>query len=308
MKESIEHYISQLLFTEECVIIPEFGGFIVNQQSAILNKKSGEIKAPSKRILFNNQLRNNDGLLVNYIAEEEKISNKEALEKIINYSKEINNKLSGSRILRIKNIGLFTLGKENNVLFTQDESVNYDLNSFGFSSTYNKSILRENEINTQINSTIKSIEYQMRFPQAMLKAAVIIIPLIIISVLGVQQEENITTVYEKMATMEIFSKKNEKIYSEKIAESPEIDKEILTPVTITKKINYYIIVGAFNEKNNAIRMQNKIGAKTRKSEILKEGNLLRVSFDCYNTKEEALLVLKEIKKEHLSAWILTKEL
>ena len=40
MKKTIDTYISELLFLYDCVIIPEFGGFVGNNKSAILNKKS----------------------------------------------------------------------------------------------------------------------------------------------------------------------------------------------------------------------------------------------------------------------------
>ena len=52
MKKPLEHYISDLLYIEDCIIIPDFGGFIVNDKSATINEKSGEITPPSKTILF----------------------------------------------------------------------------------------------------------------------------------------------------------------------------------------------------------------------------------------------------------------
>ena len=43
MKKNISEYISELLYTHECVIIPEFGGFVGNRKSAELNKKTGSL-------------------------------------------------------------------------------------------------------------------------------------------------------------------------------------------------------------------------------------------------------------------------
>ena len=89
MKKSLEHYISELLYIEDCIIIPDFGGFIVNDKSATINEKSGEIAPPSKTILFNSQLVNNDGLLINHIAKEENISHKECLTNVLAISKKL---------------------------------------------------------------------------------------------------------------------------------------------------------------------------------------------------------------------------
>ena len=92
MKKTIDTYISELLFLHDCVIIPEFGGFVGNNKSAVLNKNTNTIYPPSKKILFNKNLRTNDGLLINHISNSEVISNekskefvvKNALEKIKN--------------------------------------------------------------------------------------------------------------------------------------------------------------------------------------------------------------------------------
>ena len=53
MNKPVEHYISELLFLHDCVILPDFGGFVGNPQSAKLNKITGILSPPSKQILFN---------------------------------------------------------------------------------------------------------------------------------------------------------------------------------------------------------------------------------------------------------------
>ena len=308
MNKAIENYISDLLFIEDCIIIPGFGGFVINQESAKLNKKSGELIPPSRKILFNSQLKTNDGLLITYIANEESISNKEALTKVTSYSKEINEKLTESRILRLDKIGLFTLGEENNILFTQDNSINYSLDSFGMSTIYNQAIIREQKIETQIKSTVRHIDAQLQFPQTMLKIAAVIVPLIIISFLSIHQEDKINNVYQKMAALDLFSSKTENIkeipVTKNVIEANNIIIEPVIPVISTEP-NYHIIVGAFKEKSNAEKMHATLKQKTDNAKILEEGELLRVCFNSYKKKEDAVLDLTAIKKEFGSAWILT---
>ena len=60
MRQSVPSYISDLLFLHDCVILPEFGGFVGNITAAQLNKSTGELTPPSKQILFNNNLTNNE--------------------------------------------------------------------------------------------------------------------------------------------------------------------------------------------------------------------------------------------------------
>ena len=75
-------YISDLLYRYECVIIPNFGGFVTNEISAKVNAFTHTFNAPSKQLTFNSHLQNNDGLLANYIANVANVSYSNAVEII----------------------------------------------------------------------------------------------------------------------------------------------------------------------------------------------------------------------------------
>ena len=62
-------HITDLLYRYDCVIVPEFGGFITNRIGAKLNESTQTFYPPTKQITFNSHLKHNDGLLANYIAE-----------------------------------------------------------------------------------------------------------------------------------------------------------------------------------------------------------------------------------------------
>ena len=82
----------------DCVIIPQFGGFVGNNRSAVLNETTGIITPPSKEILFNLNLKTNDGLLINHIAKSEWISNIKAKDLVVNYVSLINKKKKASQM------------------------------------------------------------------------------------------------------------------------------------------------------------------------------------------------------------------
>ena len=104
MKKSVAHYISELLFLHDCVILPEFGGFVGNKQSAILNITTEILTPPTKQIVFNRNLNTNDGLLISYIANQEGIINEKAQETVLEFSNKLNDKLKHSKVLRIDKI------------------------------------------------------------------------------------------------------------------------------------------------------------------------------------------------------------
>lgn len=74
----IAHYIADLLFEHECVVIPGLGGFITKDHPASIHPLKHQFKPPSREIVFNPHLRTNDGLLLSLIAQSENLSYQDA--------------------------------------------------------------------------------------------------------------------------------------------------------------------------------------------------------------------------------------
>ena len=306
MKKSLEHYISELLYIEDCIIIPDFGGFIVNDKSATINEKSGEIAPPSKTILFNSQLINNDGLLVNHIAKEENISHKECLTNVLAISKKLKNKLFETKILRIKKVGLLTIGSENNILFTQEKGYNYNLNSFGMRSINSNKIDKKERIKNEIQNTVNVIEKNIiSSNQMFLRAAAVAIPLILISFISINQEKNIATIYEKMSLIDFSFAKTDENKSLEKNDKTSINTTVLP--TINTKLKYHIIIGSFQDVTNAKKLHSKLLSEEFDAQILSNSSNSRVSISNFKRKEDAILALTNVKKNYGTAWILTEK-
>ncbi|MFI5164189.1 MAG: SPOR domain-containing protein [Bacteroidia bacterium] len=140
---NLEKHISELLFEHDCVIVPDFGGFVCNYSSANIQPAKHQFHPPFKKISFNRNLKNNDGLLANQVAQSEKISYSDANRFISEYVEKLNKELNSSKRFDLKNIGTFYLGEENTLLFEQDETTNYLPESFGLSAFYSPAIKRE---------------------------------------------------------------------------------------------------------------------------------------------------------------------
>ncbi|MBI4945523.1 MAG: HU-CCDC81 and SPOR domain-containing protein [Bacteroidetes bacterium] len=140
---NLEKHISELLFEHDCVIVPDFGGFVCNYSSANIHSAKHQFHPPFKKISFNRNLKNNDGLLANQVAQSENISYSDSNRCISEYVKMLNKELSKEKRFDLKNIGTIYLGEENTLLFEQDETVNYLPDSFGLSTFYSPAIRRE---------------------------------------------------------------------------------------------------------------------------------------------------------------------
>jgi len=110
-------YISDLLFLHDCVIIPDFGGFICNYKSAYIDENSGMICPPSKDILFNRNLTHNDGLLVNWIASKENISYEKATTLLTLFCEDLKIKLNQKQRVVFGDIGVFFTDRRFNIIF-----------------------------------------------------------------------------------------------------------------------------------------------------------------------------------------------
>ncbi|MGY8950254.1 MAG: HU domain-containing protein [Flavobacteriales bacterium] len=314
MKNTIDTYISELLFLHDCVIIPNLGGFVGNNKSAIINESSGTIYPPSKEILFNKNLTTNDGLLISHIAIKESISSNKAKELAEEYVKNINEKLKKIRTFRIEKVGLLSVGIDGNILFLQDSFTNYNLNSFGLKSEKTKKV---DKIEKQIDAIIQPITTKTG-RRKVWRAAAILLPIIGLSLISITQEDKINNIYSQMANLNPFyifesEPTTKEIDTKTIELEPiEIIKEVIeTPIIVIEdKIiekNFHLIAGAFSKEKNAEKFVLKLQNDNYNSSIVgkTKGGLIRVCFDSFATKEEATTALNILKSDNKSAWILS---
>ena len=126
----LNEYIAELLKKHDCVIIPDFGGFIGAYKSAEIDEVRGMIYPPSKQLLFNPQLTSNDGLLGNAIAQNEEISYGASLERIEQTITEWTESLKTGGRIEIGKLG-FLYKEEDRIVFEQSREINLLLAAYG---------------------------------------------------------------------------------------------------------------------------------------------------------------------------------
>jgi len=129
----LANYIQDLLYRYECVIVPEFGGFIIKNVSAKIDDKSNAFTPPSLELSFDSQLTENDNILSNYIASVDNMSQESALNFINFVVDEWKEKLS-KQDLELKNIGTFSLNAVGKIVFEPNKNSDLIAHSFGMSN------------------------------------------------------------------------------------------------------------------------------------------------------------------------------
>lgn len=110
-------YLTELLKTNDCVIVPDLGGFIANYLPAASDPESDRFFPPVKELVFNSKLRKNDGLLVNFICEREDVGYLEARKMVSEYVSETIFKLESGEKIVLEGIGVLRYDDSEHLAF-----------------------------------------------------------------------------------------------------------------------------------------------------------------------------------------------
>lgn len=298
------HYIKDLLQFHDYVILPDFGGFISNYEAAKRNMASATISAPTKRIAFNQSLREDDGLLVNYIAKNQACSIDFARNQVNNFVVNLNKELSANRNYVLEGIGRFIAIDETKIQFQPILKNNLLLESYGLErvvaqpiqrikEAYNNKAVEVAKLSVETNST----DVKSTFRPWYFRAAAVLGISFLLTTMGMsllsgnmdtakmsflptqQQKEIITATSGYTMNLEAVQTQDFKLY-----EAVQLKAAIENP--------YYIVVGSFLSN---VRMQRVINEMESKEFTVKTipgpNGYTRVAlvFDGNNTSKQSEL-------------------
>jgi hypothetical protein len=322
----IEKYISELLYRYQCVGVPGFGAFLCEWQSAQVIAAQNSFVPPKKVISFNSHIKNNDGLLANHIALQEKISYENAVSKIQTQVVFWLEKLENKESLVLENIGEIFSNSEHNFVFKPNTAINYLTDSFGLAGFNSPEIARENQIQTEIASEVAT---QIETPvsvDTILEDETPVIPLngknrtktwmkyaaavAIFASAGTYGYkmyfdytiEQQTSIVEKTVQEKINQKLQEATF---VIPNPINAVDLTLEATHTEK--YHVVAGAFRSKQNALKAMNDLISKGFEAHLLTENKygLIPVAFGSFSNLTEAQNLKIQIKaKDSVDAWLL----
>ena len=324
---NLEKHISELLYRYQCVAVPSFGAFLSEIVSAQLIENSNSFYPPKKLIVFNANLKTNDGLLAKQIAAIEKCSYEKAVEFIAMAIDNWNKTLNEDNYLELKNIGAISLNADKNMVFTPADNFNYLTSSFGLTSFVSPNIKRIiAETNAVFEPDFANIQKQEpvfenniivpEFKKAnnfsnLKYAAVFIVGC------GIASPVFLNLYKEKIAINNlIVEAKVQKQVQDKIQEatffiSNNPLRAAANAMNNDVKLNYHVVAGAFKVEANADKVCKSLIAKGFKAEKISQNSngLFPVIYNSYATYGEARNAMIGIKKNNNSdAWVLIQQL
>lgn len=322
----IEKYISELLYRYQCVGVPGFGAFLCEWQSAQVIVAQNSFVPPKKVISFNSHIKNNDGLLANHIALQEKISYENAVSKIQTQVVFWLEKLENKESLVLENIGEIFSNSENNFVFKPNTAINYLTDSFGLAGFNSPEIARENQIQTEITSEVApQIETPVSVDtteeaetpviplngknrtKTLMKYAAAVAIFASAGTYGYKMYfdytiEQQTSIVEKTVQEKINQKLQEATF---VIPNPINAVDLTLEASHTEK--YHVVAGAFRSKQNAIKAMNDLISKGFEAHLLTENKygLIPVAFGSFSNLTEAQNLKIQIKaKDSVDAWLL----
>ncbi|MBT7704855.1 MAG: hypothetical protein HN746_05130 [Polaribacter sp.] len=291
---TVEKYINELLYRYDCVIVPNFGGFITNKIGAKVNSFTHTFHPPTKQITFNTHLKQNDGLVVSYIAAVENISFEKALAKINASVASWNESLKNGAVV-FENIGALAFNAEKQLIFEPQKEHNFLTNSFGLSTVSSPAIKHPVPANTSKSVIPLFAKYAA--------TAVVLLSLGFIVRNGYQERQQ-----EQM-----YASQKETIDKKIQAATFVISNPLPTiSLQVTKESpkSFHVVAGSFQFPENAEKKLKQLKKKGYNATILglNKWGLTQVAFDSFYSRKEALAILTTIKKEvSKDAWILAKK-
>lgn len=126
--------VQELLYNHECVIIPEFGAFITKYVPAKIDSVTHRFTPPSKEMVFNSFLDNDDSLLVDYISLKNKVTKEEAKSSVHDFVVDVTRVLHDDKKVDFDGIGTLSIDNDDSYVFKSAEDVNFLGDAFGLTS------------------------------------------------------------------------------------------------------------------------------------------------------------------------------
>ena len=116
MLRIIEH-IEQMLSVHDCVIIPGFGGFVLQVTPTWYNAEAHRFEPLHKELVFNETLQHNDGLLIESYRQSEATDYRSAYQLVQADVAELKALLERDGQVEMAPIGIFRRGEEGQLIF-----------------------------------------------------------------------------------------------------------------------------------------------------------------------------------------------
>jgi len=323
----LSHYIKELLYQHDCVIIPGLGGFVANYRSAEIDSRGGMFYPPLKYVSFNVKLNHDDGLLISHIASQKGLDYGEAKKLVQSQVDYLSKKLIRGKKIILDGIGELYFDKSANLQFDPDPNSNFSTAAYGLApfsfpplKEYYQSQSKSKHYLDKEHTGRKGASKYVKYALAGIPVAAAIF---YVSV----KTDIVREAGMEISTLNPFSMRTDSGVS---LEEPRADEEkdrnaeALEKLSSQKEALYYreqvqrdeqsaepgkhyLIAGSFRYYKNALELKKSLEEEGYTPQILEADNgMFRVAMDVFTSSDEALSELKAKKQKQPGIWLLSE--
>lgn len=318
----IVSHIKRLLQVHDCVIVPGFGGFVLQAAPAIYVAEEQLFRPMRKELLFNENLRHNDGLLTESYMKAYRVDYKKACRMVEEEACRLKEELTMQGDLSLGEIGRFRIGGEGQLAFQPGEPDLFTPEAYGLPAFHMKTLQslqrEEAALLTREKKTSGDTIYvpvSRKFVRTLTASAAAIAMFLLVST--PVKDVNKSAYTASFIPTEMLSTPPpvpEPVYTEPVAEEIVVKEEPAaviqeTPVATAPVKNrkmYHIVIGSFLTDKQADDFMSTVNRSicTGVDKIARDGKI-RVYADKFPDWEEAESYLEQVRAHgtYQDAWL-----
>jgi len=301
----LERHIEILLLSNDCVIVPDLGGFMAHHVDAYYDEQDGMFVPPIRTLGFNPQLKLNDSLLVQSYIEAYDISYPEALRRIEGEVTELRSHLENEGEYELNGLGVLRLNNEGKLEFEPCEAGILTPELYGLSSIEMKPLASSDAQVKPLSShhsslTSDSITIKMSWLRNAVAVAAAVIAFLMIGT--PVQNSNSAADMQQSAFISVPTSR-QAAAPQTPASSPEEDANVLqsdeAPSEIVGETFCIVMASQVSERNAQMFISQLEEKGYGEARILVSGNkhIRRVVYGSYESEAEAAATLKQLRTE-----------
>lgn len=313
----VKKYISELLQSDDCVIVPGFGAFIKHYESASVHPITHKFSPPYKVIGFNGRLKLNDNLLQKHIAVGEQCDDQQALHLIQFFIHSLKQHINQLGFFEFENIGRFFLNQEGVLQFDPEVTDHFSDDTFGLKEFIVQPIDRKPyAMSTTKTTPSKEKKANGDIPKKSNALKVVLIAFSVLILLGaggffvlLEQKDHSIAGIDLKELLGIKDEVAAVVVVDSSALAPVVDSAaVVEEVPAIEPALYYVVVGSFQNSGYAQNYSDELNNKGLTTTVISGDNgYYRVGIEASSDKEEAKSKRKELIRQYgKSIWLTQK--